>query len=296
MIQRVLALDSQTYEDGKKAGLQDAELLTHAGLCPVCQLFGATGWRRRFRLSINAVGYHLFDDAKAAKVDGAKDKTIVPNLQDFHFYRVQFRPRQPNWWTEIDGIRQVSRQHWTTLNALAHHGAVPVSPVIKNFWRFEQRWPSRSVSAWLFGKLERNERFQSRISVGWAVRQPDTSWVIAGWAWLPQDDNLYHVAEAHHQTDSFLRRIAKDLQQVFSLPNEPYVSFEVIRDQERREHGQVQCTRNPLGGLKRHAGKLDSDKLQYICTPTNRSAYVLVSVPIPCYDNPHPIQDFRNEQ
>ncbi len=278
-------LDSQKYKDGKKAGLQDAELLTHAGLCPVCQLFGATGWRRRFRLSINTVGdntlwksgimnirphgrhrgwylppgyvvnlqmrltgelealermatllhfletwggigakqplgygrfaitnqdsltpnYHLFDDTKSSKVEGAKDKTIVPSLKDFHFYRVQFRPRQPNWWTEIDGIRQVSRQHWSTLNALAHHGAVPVSPVIKNFWRFEQRWPSRSVAEWLFGKLERNEQpLQSRVSVGWAMRQPDTSWVIAGWAWLPQDDNLYHLAEAHHHMKTLL--------------------------------------------------------------------------------------------
>lgn len=58
-------LDAKKYTEGKNRGLTERELLRYAGLCDACQLFGATGWRRRFRLSING-GEHLF----------AKDKRI----------------------------------------------------------------------------------------------------------------------------------------------------------------------------------------------------------------------------
>ncbi|MBX7237236.1 MAG: type III-B CRISPR module RAMP protein Cmr1 [Caldilineales bacterium] len=38
----------------KAAGLPERQRLSAAGLCDACQLFGATGWRRRFRLQISA--------------------------------------------------------------------------------------------------------------------------------------------------------------------------------------------------------------------------------------------------
>jgi CRISPR-associated protein Cmr1 len=45
-------LDAEKYDNGVKAGLSGSRLLAHAGLCPACQLFGATGWKRRFRLNV----------------------------------------------------------------------------------------------------------------------------------------------------------------------------------------------------------------------------------------------------
>lgn len=48
-------LDADKYDDGVTAGLSGAALLSHAGLCPACQLFGATGWQRQFRLQVNGL-------------------------------------------------------------------------------------------------------------------------------------------------------------------------------------------------------------------------------------------------
>jgi len=48
--------DTKAYEKAKKDGKSDDEAI-QAGLhnvCPVCYLFGTTGWARRFRLSVSA--------------------------------------------------------------------------------------------------------------------------------------------------------------------------------------------------------------------------------------------------
>lgn len=44
------SFDTEKYKNA--AGLPQRERLLAAGLCDACQLFGATGWRRRFRLAI----------------------------------------------------------------------------------------------------------------------------------------------------------------------------------------------------------------------------------------------------
>ncbi|MGC8949994.1 type III-B CRISPR module RAMP protein Cmr1 [Chloroflexus sp.] len=47
--------DAEKYEKHKKSTATDErQRLRDAGLCDVCQLFGATGWRRRFRLAVVA--------------------------------------------------------------------------------------------------------------------------------------------------------------------------------------------------------------------------------------------------
>lgn len=127
----------------------------------------------------------------------------LPNITDFLFYRVQFRPRRPSWWTEIDGL---PRQRGKILNALARQGMIPISPVVKNLWRFGQAWPSRSATEWLFGKMDRNGRYQSRVCIGWAIRQDDGTWEIPGWAWLPRPDTkeLYRSTETRHQMKTLL--------------------------------------------------------------------------------------------
>ncbi len=45
-------LDVKKYQKGQAEGLRGGKLLAHAGLCPACQFFGATGWRRRFRVEL----------------------------------------------------------------------------------------------------------------------------------------------------------------------------------------------------------------------------------------------------
>ncbi len=261
-------LDSQKYEDGKKVGLQDAELLTHAGLCPVCQLFGATGWRRRFRLRIDAAGckpiwstdttntrsrghqhewylppgyvgnlqMHIVGDTDAvSKVatllrfleewgglgakqqlgygrfaivhwDGPDPKPLLfnfntkkqhphsewkhnplPNMQDFLFYRVQFRPSNPNWWKLIDRIRKLGIEKQGLEKQLQRgQGMIPISPIIKSTLRFQHPWPSREANAWFFGIALSRHRKRSNVCIGWAFQEHDY-WCIPGWVWLPRD-------------------------------------------------------------------------------------------------------------
>jgi CRISPR-associated protein Cmr1 len=44
--------DEKAYEKARQQGKTDAEALRVAGLCAVCQVFGATGWKRRFRFRL----------------------------------------------------------------------------------------------------------------------------------------------------------------------------------------------------------------------------------------------------
>ena len=55
------AFDAEKY--AKSTALAERQRLRDAGLCDVCQVFGATGWRRRFRLTI---------------VDGTRQDTSSP--------------------------------------------------------------------------------------------------------------------------------------------------------------------------------------------------------------------------
>ena len=47
--------DGDKYAQARGRGLRGANLLAKAGLCPASQLFGATGWQRRFRLRVTGL-------------------------------------------------------------------------------------------------------------------------------------------------------------------------------------------------------------------------------------------------
>ncbi|PMP81847.1 MAG: type III-B CRISPR module RAMP protein Cmr1 [Caldisericum exile] len=48
-------LDQKKFNEALKAGIPVQEALNQQ-ICPVCQLFGCTGWARKFRLEINIMG------------------------------------------------------------------------------------------------------------------------------------------------------------------------------------------------------------------------------------------------
>jgi CRISPR-associated protein Cmr1 len=58
--------DVEKYET--RADLPERERLRAAGLCDACQLFGATGWRRRFRLQVNAHNEPAWEGDRALNV------------------------------------------------------------------------------------------------------------------------------------------------------------------------------------------------------------------------------------
>lgn len=49
--------DADDYAEAKNQGHRGVKLLAKAGLCPVCQLFGTTGWQRRFRLEVKGLDH-----------------------------------------------------------------------------------------------------------------------------------------------------------------------------------------------------------------------------------------------
>lgn len=48
-------LDAEAYKEARDEGTSPDECVSLAGLCDVCQVFGATGWRRRFQLRVGGM-------------------------------------------------------------------------------------------------------------------------------------------------------------------------------------------------------------------------------------------------
>ena len=47
------SFNEKEYKQARDAGKSESECLCKAGLCDACQVFGATGWRRRFQLRVD---------------------------------------------------------------------------------------------------------------------------------------------------------------------------------------------------------------------------------------------------
>ncbi|MDQ7030180.1 MAG: type III-B CRISPR module RAMP protein Cmr1 [Ardenticatenia bacterium] len=226
--------------------------------CDVCAVFGATGWRRRFRLEVEdntqpiwsppakmlnirppgrkrgwylppgkmgeltlrfigeprvlslmasmllflekwgnlgakpQLGYGVFSIENHDKVQKWAEKWQwkvlgsqqpsgnLPDLRRFGFFQFRFSPSQPGWWTKVPGLTYVAR-HVQPL--VSRHQVVPVSPALKNEWRFHQWQKSWGDARDVFGTL-RPDRKRSRVVVSWAYAQGD-SWEVRGWVWLP---------------------------------------------------------------------------------------------------------------
>ncbi len=226
------------------------------GLCDVCQLFGATGWRRRFRLAVvddhtettwtpadqmlnirppdrnrgwflppgrmgtfalridgdshtcsrlialllflerwgslgakSQLGYGLFqikqrsDIARHATqwqpMGANRPDNRLPDLRHFVFFRYQFQPQKPGWWTQTPGMERVA----TRVSPLvSKQGAIPVAPALKNEWRYH-RWQSAWGNAYNFLGTLHPDRIRSKVVVSWAYSQSN-GWEVRGHAWL----------------------------------------------------------------------------------------------------------------
>lgn len=117
----------------------------------------------------------------------------LPNLKSFRFFKFRFSPKQPGWWTQIPGLRRVSTQ---VQPLIIKYQVAPVSPALKNEWRFN-RWDSKWGNDWeIFGTL-RPDRIRSRVTVSWAYRA-NGAWEVRGWAWLQScrwADKLWSILE-----------------------------------------------------------------------------------------------------
>jgi len=252
--------DAKKYRESRAS--DESQRLRDAGLCDVCQVFGATGWRRRFRVALvdqteaiwdgpdqtlnirppertrgwylgsgrmgeftlnlqaeektiallaslvlflerwgtlgarPQLGYGAFlvinrdevreraQDWKWEVLDGislSPPSENLPDLRRFLFFRFDFQPAQAGWWTRVPGVSRVASQVQLLLDRF---NTVPITPALKNEWRFN-RWQR----VWgndrdIFGSLY-PERKRGRIAATWAYRMNAYTWRVHGWTWMP---------------------------------------------------------------------------------------------------------------
>lgn len=252
------------YNKARKQGKNKFESLDEAGLCDVCKIFGVTGWKRQFNLSIiqdetkpawvgNTIlnirppgrsrgwflpsgkngrfdiilrgdlnelrslsslflfleswgalgakpqlGYGFFKiinrevvkkNAVPFSESGKNDEKYLPNLGHWIFFSCRFIQSNKDWWTWIEGLQRLlgDRKTAVILSQLANQGMVPVSPILKNQWRFEKWQVQFPSKAWLLGKSIGNDRIRSKVAVSWAYSEED-DWVVRGWASLAEPE------------------------------------------------------------------------------------------------------------
>ncbi len=259
--------DEEKYR--KSRATDEHQRLREAGVCDACQVFGATGWRRRFRLEIvddrtepawnpppdmlnvrppdrrrgwflppgrmgtfvlrftgdsevlgmlaslllflekwgnlgakPQLGYGVFrienrDEVrqqaqswnwKWKKMGDAPSVGKLPDLRQLGFFRYQFQPPSPAWWVDVPGMERVAPQ---VSSLVERYGVVPITPALKNEWRFH-RWKSPLADeVRLFGSSDWRERgevvrIRSKIAVSWVYRSEKTGALeVRGFAWLP---------------------------------------------------------------------------------------------------------------
>jgi len=249
------------YNEAKKQGKNKNKSLDDAGLCDVCKIFGATGWKKQFNLSISRdetnsawegdainirppqrshgwflqpgrtgrfgifmqgeheeigklcslflfleswgaigtkpqLGYGVFNiinrdevEKKAIRLSasGNEDKKNLPNLGHWLFFRCRFKQSRRDWWTWIEGLQRLlgDRRTAVILSKLADQDMVPVSPIMKNQWRFGRGNVPFEAKAQLMGKSIGDDRIRSKVAVSWAYREGE-DWVVRGWVSLAE--------------------------------------------------------------------------------------------------------------
>lgn len=250
--------------------------LRDAGLCDVCQIFGATGWRRRFRLvvaddqthpiwsqenlmlnirpagrtrgwylppgkmgslilrfigeakefsmlsalflfiekwgSLGAkpqLGYGVFEiinreivlkKAQEWKwVLFSNNTSTLPDIWEFGFVKFRFQPPKSGWWTEIPGFSRVGLQ---VQPLVTQYSIAPVSPALKNEFRFNRWQRSWGSEREIFGSLQ-PERRRSRLVVSWAYSVNGSHWETRGWVCPP-------FADKNQPTGALLQKLFSD--------------------------------------------------------------------------------------
>ena len=255
--------------------MEDGKLnIYDCGICDVCRLFGVTGWKRRFNLTIidnntrpawkgegfnvrppdrshgwflsagmvgsfrlkirgepdavsriaslfiflekwgaigakSQLGYGFFEiinhnEIQEYAMDWSEictqvDLSGLPDLRQFTFFKYRFKPSRDDWWTRIKGLQRLLGEPKTAskLSELAKIGIIPVSPVLKNQWRYVE-WSAPSLTKrWIFGTSDQEKR-RGKISISWAYREKDM-WVVRGWAWLPEEERIKSRTIQHRQ-------------------------------------------------------------------------------------------------
>jgi CRISPR-associated protein Cmr1 len=109
-----------------------------------------------------------------------------PDLRTFTFFRFQFTPDDKQWWKTMRDFQYLMKDgnNARIIENLARKDMIPVSPLLKNYFRYRKDWKSAGIPKWLFGTIEGDKRHKSKVHFSWAYRVQD-HWEVRGWAWLP---------------------------------------------------------------------------------------------------------------
>lgn len=135
------------------------------------------------------LGYGVFqfeNKDKISAIMNIQEDFLSALGNEFGFFKFRFRPGNPQWWTRLAGLERLlgERNFAIALQQLAQKNMVPVAPILKNTWRFEQWKGDRKTEQQIFGTLQ-HERIRSKIAVSWAYKI-DQEWEVRGWVWLPE--------------------------------------------------------------------------------------------------------------
>ena len=127
------------------------------------------------------------------------------------FFRFRFKPSRDDWWTRLGGLQRLlgDRKTAPIVSHLAELGMVPVSPVMKNRWRFVEWDAPFPAKRWLFGSSTGEDRLRSRVSVSWAYREGGV-WVVRGWASIPEEERTKSGVFQHRQDVDMLEKMLGD--------------------------------------------------------------------------------------
>jgi CRISPR-associated protein Cmr1 len=174
--------------------IERRQALYEAGLCDVCQIFGTTGWRRRFRLGVD--GSKLGRDGPPAKLSADRTNT---------------QGKRPTWYFKtqaLAGSLQVQ---------LIPIGDQDVTPVITGLLQFIADWSALGARPQLgFGVVSLPERVD-RQTLYDRLALVDSSTRLADYGNLPALHNLFFARlQAPSQDWKEVLNLKYDLRQLFA--------------------------------------------------------------------------------
>lgn len=226
-------LDVEKYEEN--------HCLSDAGLCDVCQVFGATGWQRRFRLVIT-------------------DQTKQDNSSPMRISAQRINPKtqkKPTWY-----FPDHPRIGSLSIKIQSRDSKFP-SAVIGGLIQFIADWAAIGAKTQLgFGVIElQNGRFETKSLYNWLDS------ITAGcfdYHYLPSLQNLFFACiQLKNATVQEVFNLKYDLRQLFARDKDLRHFIMGITEKEQRSASKVKVSRPYGDGLMRVWGWIPGTAREY---------------------------------
>jgi CRISPR-associated protein Cmr1 len=235
--------DKKKYDESKAS--EEAARLREAGLCDVSQIFGATGWRKRFRLEIE-------DYTKP-------DSAVQPQIRAQRPYNKNGRNQNPTWYFP-QNANEKPRSGTLTLRIQSLHPDFKPE-IIGGLIQFLADWAAIGARPQMgFGVIElTNGRFDTRPLYDWLLATADSK----SYPQLPSLHNIFlariHLPGAQEQATFNLKY---DLRRLFAA-NQQLRHFIMGTVQGNRMASKIKVSRPYADGLLRVWGWIPEQATQY---------------------------------